>query len=157
MFRQNIFPILSPIAVDPAHPFPFIPNLGFGLVLELEGDEFVENLVALVILPAQLDRFIRLPGKAIRFIALEKVVLMFLDLLFPSFTLLSSGTFRVIRDSEMEIDEEAEDLVRTFESALKRRRRGSVVRLTVDDEISERSALLHSGPAGCLQARCVPF
>jgi polyphosphate kinase len=137
MFRQNILPILSPIAVDPAHPFPFIPNLGFGLVLELAGNEFVENLVALVILPAQLDRFIRLPGKTIRFIALEKVVLMFLDLLFPSFVLLSSGTFRVIRDSEMEIDEEAEDLVRTFESALKRRRRGSVVRLTVDDEISE--------------------
>jgi polyphosphate kinase len=137
MFRKNIFPILSPIAVDPAHPFPFIPNLGFGLVLELKGNEFVENLVALVILPAQLDRFIRLPGKSIRFIALEKVVLMFLDLLFPSFILLSSRTFRVIRDSEMEIDEEAEDLVRTFESALKRRRRGSVVRLTVDDQISE--------------------
>jgi polyphosphate kinase len=136
MFRQNIFPILSPIAVDPAHPFPFIPNLGFGLVLELEGDERDENLVALVMVPVQLNRFIRLPGKGIRFIALEKVILMFLDLLFPSFTLLSSGTFRVIRDSEMEIDEEAEDLVRTFESALKRRRRGSVVRLTVDDEIS---------------------
>jgi polyphosphate kinase len=137
MFRQNIFPILSPIAVDPAHPFPFIPNLGFGLVLELSGDEDNENMVALVILPSQLDRFIRLPGEGIRFIALEKVVLMFLDMLFPSFELVSSGTFRVIRDSEMEIDEEAEDLVRTFESALKRRRRGSVVRLTVDDDISE--------------------
>jgi polyphosphate kinase len=137
MFRQNIFPILSPIAVDPAHPFPFIPNLGFGLVLELEGDEDSGEMVALVILPPQLDRFIRLPGKSIRFIALEKVVLMFLDLLFPSFTLLSSGTFRVIRDSEMEIEEEAEDLVRTFESALKQRRRGSVVRLTVNDEISD--------------------
>ena len=122
---------------DPAHPFPFIPNLGFGLVLELESDAQEENLVALVILPAQLDRFIRLPGKGIRFIALEKVVLMFLDLLFPSFKLISNGIFRVIRDSEMEIDEEAEDLVRTFESALKRRRRGSVVRLTVDDAISD--------------------
>ena len=136
-FRKNIFPILSPIAVDPAHPFPFIPNLGFGLVLELESGVQEENLVALVILPAQLDRFIRLPGNTIRFIALEKVVLMFLDLLFPSFKLISSGIFRVIRDSEMEIDEEAEDLVRTFESALKRRRRGSVVRLTVDDAISD--------------------
>ncbi|WP_319523777.1 RNA degradosome polyphosphate kinase [uncultured Desulfosarcina sp.] len=136
-FRRNIFPILSPIAVDPAHPFPFIPNLGFGLVLELESDAQEENLVALVILPAQLDRFIRLPGRGIRFIALEKVVLMFLDLLFPSFKLISNGIFRVIRDSEMEIDEEAEDLVRTFESALKRRRRGSVVRLTVDDAISD--------------------
>jgi polyphosphate kinase len=137
VFRQNIFPILSPIAVDPAHPFPFIPNLGFGLVLELERDKGSGEMIALVILPAQLDRFIRLPGKSVRFIALEKVVLMFLDLLFPSFTLLSSGTFRVIRDSEMEIEEEAEDLVRTFESALKRRRRGSVVRLTVDDAISD--------------------
>jgi polyphosphate kinase len=136
-FRQNIFPILSPIAVDPAHPFPFIPNLGFGLVLDLASEEESENLVALVILPAQLNRFIRLPGKSIRFIALEKVVLMFLDLLFPSFSRISSGIFRVIRDSEMEIDEEAEDLVRTFESALQRRRRGSVVRLTVDEEISE--------------------
>ncbi|MGD8701141.1 MAG: RNA degradosome polyphosphate kinase [Desulfosarcina sp.] len=137
MFRQNIFPILSPIAVDPAHPFPFIPNLGFGLVLELERDESGGEMIALVILPSQLDRFIRLPGRSIRFILMEKVVLMFLDLLFPSFTLLSSGTFRVIRDSEMEIEEKAEDLVRTFESALKRRRRGSVVRLTVDSEISE--------------------
>ena len=137
MFRQNIFPILSPIAVDPAHPFPFIPNFGFGLVLELEGDEDSGEMIALVILPPQLDRFIRLPGESIRFIALEKVVLMFLDLLFPSFTLLSSGTFRVIRDSEMEIEEEAEDLVRTFESALKQRRRGSVVRLSVNDEISD--------------------
>jgi len=136
-FRRNIFPILSPIAVDPAHPFPFIPNLGFGLVLELESGVQEENLVALVILPAQLDRFIRLPGNTVRFIALENVVLMFLDLLFPSFKLISSGIFRVIRDSEMEIDEEAEDLVRTFESALKRRRRGSVVRLTVDDAISD--------------------
>ncbi len=137
LFHQNIYPILSPIAVDPAHPFPFIPNLGFGLVLNLSGDMEGENLVALVILPAQLDRFIRLPGDSIRFIALEKVVLMFLDLLFPSFTLLSSGIFRVIRDSEMEIDEEAEDLVLTFESALKRRRRGSVVRLTVDSAIPD--------------------
>ena len=136
-FRQNIFPILSPIAVDPAHPFPFIPNLGFGLVLELAEGADHETMVALVILPSQLDRFIRLPGEGIRFIALEKVVLMFLDMLFPSYELISSGTFRVIRDSEMEIDEDAEDLVRTFESALKRRRRGSVVRLTVDDDISE--------------------
>ena len=136
-FRQNIFPILSPIAVDPAHPFPFIPNLGFGLVLDLESDEENKNMVALVILPAQLSRFIRLPGKDIRFIALERVVLMFLDFLFPAFTLLHGGIFRVIRDSEMEIDEEAEDLVLTFESALKRRRRGSVVRLTVNDTISE--------------------
>ncbi len=130
-FENEIFPVLSPIAVDPAHPFPFIPNLGFAMVLELERDNG-ETMVALVILPSQLQRFIRLPGKTIRFVSLENVVLMFVNMLFPSFKLLNSGAFRVIRDSEMEIDEEAEDLVRTFESALKRRRRGSVVRLTID-------------------------
>lgn len=131
LFERDIFPVLTPIAVDPAHPFPFISNLGFTIVLELERENG-DQMVALVMLPSQLQRFIRLPGKQARFITLESVVLMFVDMLFPSFKLLGSGTFRVIRDSEMEIDEEAEDLVRTFESALKRRRRGSVVRLTLD-------------------------
>lgn len=137
LFLADIFPILSPIAVDPAHPFPFIPNLGFGLALELVQDDTHDPMVALVILPNQLDRFVRLPGRRIRFVPLETIVLMFIDMLFPSFKLLASGTFRVIRDSELEIDEKAEDLVLTFQSALKRRRRGNVVRLTVDDNMSE--------------------
>lgn len=132
-YESEILPALSPIAFDPAHPFPFIPNLGFGLVLEMISTETTDPLVALVILPHQLDRFIRLPGNKIRYIPLEKVVLKFFDKLFPSCELLSNGIFRVIRDSEMEIDEEAEDLVRTFETALKRRRRGSVVRLSVNE------------------------
>jgi polyphosphate kinase len=136
-FQTQIFPLLSPLSVDPAHPFPFIPNLGYTLVLELENEADRERMLALVILPAQLKRFLRLPGKKLRYIGLVQVVLMFLDQLFPGFRKVASGVFRVIRDSELELDEEAEDLVRTFKSALKRRRRGSVVRLTFDDQISE--------------------
>ncbi|PWC53240.1 RNA degradosome polyphosphate kinase [Azospirillum sp. TSO22-1] len=131
-FLDDIFPILTPIAVDPAHPFPFIPNLGFSLGLQLHDTVKGTHLDALVPLPAQLDRFIRLPGSDIRFIQLEKVVLTFIDQLFPPFQVKAHGVFRILRDSEIEIEEEAEDLVRTFESALKRRRRGSVIRLAVD-------------------------
>ena len=131
-FVADIFPILTPIAIDPAHPFPFIPNLGLSLTLELVNEEEGRELSALVPLPAQLSRFIRLPTKSIRFVLLEDVVMLFLDRLFPGFEATDHGVFRVIRDSEMEIDEEAEDLVKTFETALKRRRRGTAIRLTIN-------------------------
>ncbi len=131
-FLDDIFPILTPIAVDPAHPFPFIPNLGFSLALQLHDPVKGTHLDALLPLPAQLDRFIRLPGADIRFIQIEKVVLAFISQLFPPFQVKAHGVFRILRDSEMEIEEEAEDLVRTFETALKRRRRGSVIHLAVD-------------------------
>ena len=132
-FLGDIFPILTPIAVDPAHPFPFIPNLGFSLALQLYNPDRSQNLDALLPMPSQLERFIRLPGTDVRFVLLEQLVLLFLDRIFPApFKLTGHGVFRILRDSEMEIDEEAEDLVRTFESALKRRRRGSVIRFAVN-------------------------
>ena len=132
-FMSDILPILTPLAIDPAHPFPFIANRGMGLALQLHDAERNRDLDVVVLLPAQIDRFIRIPGADPRFILLEQVALLFIDRLFPKpFRLVGYGLFRVLRDSEMEIDEEAEDLVRTFESALKRRRRGSVIRLTVN-------------------------
>ncbi|AVM74308.1 Polyphosphate kinase [Magnetospirillum gryphiswaldense MSR-1] len=136
-FMEHVFPVLTPLAIDPAHPFPFLPNAGIALVLHLFRLDDGEVLRALVPLPPQLERFIRLPGEAIRFLPLERLVLLFLDRLFPGFRMEASGLFRVIRDSEMEIDEEAEDLVRVFESALKRRRRGLVIRLTFSSGIPE--------------------
>lgn len=129
-FMANVFPVLTPLAIDPAHPFPFIPNLGFSLVLLLRKSGADETLQALIPVPQQLRRFIALPGDEHRFLTLETVIGMYLDRLFPGFDVVQKAAFRLIRDSEMEIDEDAEDLVRTFESALKRRRRGSVIRLT---------------------------
>jgi polyphosphate kinase len=128
-FMDHIFPILTPLAVDPAHPFPFIPNLGFSFALELDRPDG-EHLKALVPIPSQVRRFVRLPGHAIRFIALESIVEMHLGCLFPGFDIGARGSFRVLRDSEVELEEEAEDLVRVMALALKRRRRGSVIRLT---------------------------
>ncbi len=134
-FFNEIFPVLTPIAIDPAHPFPFIPNFGFAMVLELYRGEEGERLNGLLPLPQQIERFIRLPGRRIRFIRMEQVIRMHLDRLFPGFEVASHGFFRVLRDSDIEIEEEAEDLVEVFESALKRRRRGTVIRLTVNADI----------------------
>ncbi len=132
-FEREILPLLTPMAIDPAHPFPFIPNFGFGIALKLIGESGDEPAHAIIRLPQQTDRFIRLPGdEGSRFLPLEQAVRMHLKNLFPGFRLLETGFFRVVRDSEIEIDEESQDLVRHFESALKRRRRGSVIDLVVD-------------------------
>ena len=135
-FMDRVFPVLTPLAIDPAHPFPFIPNMGLVMVLKLlHGDEGMD---ALIPLPALIERFVRLPGTgAIRFVILEDVVGLCLDKLFPGYTIAGRGMFRVIRDTGVEFEEEAEDLVRSYESALKRRRRGVAIHLSVDAAMPE--------------------
>ena len=139
-FMERVFPVLTPLAVDPAHPFPFIPNMGLVMALKLARDDDRGQMSALIPMPAQVERFVRLPktdGKPIRFIMLEELMGIFMHRLFPGFQVQGSGLFRLIRDTDVEFEEEAEDLVQSYETALKRRRRGVAIQLTVQADMPE--------------------
>jgi polyphosphate kinase len=138
-FMERVFPVLTPLAIDPAHPFPFIPNMGLVMALKLARDDDRGQMSALIPLPSQIERFVRLSGPEgqIRFVMLEDLVGMSLSRLFPGFQLQGSGLFRVIRDTDVEFEEEAEDLVSSYETALKRRRRGIAIQLTVQADMPD--------------------
>ena len=145
-FREQILPVLTPQAIDPAHPFPFITSGSFSLIFDLRRGKRAEPVTELLMIPSTLPRFVRLPGPDLRFVTIEAAIRFHFDLLFPGFEKVGAGAFRLLRDSDIEVEEDAEDLVRYFRSAIKRRRRGRVIRLEFDaDTPPELENLVRSG------------
>jgi len=151
-FREQVFPILTPQALDPAHPFPFIPNRGLSVIFDLERISDGEPIRELVMLPATVPRFVRLPGDEARFVSVETLVKRFAPLIFPGYVVHGVAAFRVLRDSDIEIEEEAEDLVRYFKNAIKRRRRGRVIRLELETGMSDALAAVLKSELGGTEA-----
>jgi polyphosphate kinase len=141
-FRNQIFPLLTPQALDPAHPFPFIPNKGFSLIFDLKRLSDGEGIIELLMVPVTVPRFVRLPGPVARYVAIETLIRRYVGIIFPGYTVKGAGAFRVIRDSDIEIEEEAEDLVLYFRSAIKRRRRGRVIRLRIEATMPDELQVL---------------
>ena len=141
-FREQILPVLTPQALDPAHPFPFIPNQGIGIIFDMRRKSDGETVRQLVLIPSSLKRFVRVPGSTHRFVTLEALIKRFVGQMFPEHRLVAAGAFRIIRDSDIEVEEEAEDLVRYFRTAIKRRRRGRVIRLKFEKGLPDELAQL---------------
>ncbi|QPQ55664.1 RNA degradosome polyphosphate kinase [Allosphingosinicella flava] len=145
-FDEQVFPVLTPQAIDPAHPFPFIPNKGFSLIFDMRRRSDGEPIHELLMMPSSVPRFIRVPGQKARYVAIETLIRRHIGTLFPDYEVLGHGAFRIIRDSDIEVEEEAEDLVRFFRSAIKRRRRGRVIRLKLEAGMpAELVALVREG------------
>ena len=147
-FEQQLFPVITPHALDPAHPFPFIPNLGMSLLFELKRRTDGRAMRQLILLPTTLPRFVSLPGPGTLSVPIEAVLRLFGERLFPGFEIVGSAAFRVIRDSDIELEEEAEDLVRYFRNAIKRRRRGRVIRIETERAMPPDLARMIAGELG---------
>lgn len=141
-FLDHIMPVITPQAIDPAHPFPFVANGGIGALFNLVREEDGSRLVEMVLIPSMLPRFVRVPGEEATYVAIERLICRYAHLLFPGFRIDGDGVFRVLRDSDIEVEEEAEDLVRYFRSAIQRRRRGLVIMLEIDDSFDPQAAEL---------------
>jgi polyphosphate kinase len=159
-FMERVFPVVTPLAIDPAHPFPFIPNMGLVMALQLQMEDDGQHMRGLLPLPSTVDRFVRLPptqAGTIRFVALETLVTLFLGRVFPGFRVVGQGLFRLIRDTDVEFEDEAEDLVRSYETALKRRRVGVVIHLAVDSKMPEELVAMVADNVGANQAEICCF
>ena len=141
-FESDILPLITPQAIDPSHPFPFVANRGIGVIFRLKRGKRQADLIEMVLIPSGAPRFVRVPGEQAIYVAIEQLVTRFADQLFPGFKVLGDGIFRVLRDSDIEVEEEAEDLVRYFRTAIQRRRRGRTVLLELDDDCDEVSEAL---------------
>ena len=133
-FLEEILPVLTPQVIDPSHPFPFITNEGTGLLFTLVRNSDRERITEMILIPPALPRFVRVPGAEAIYISIASLITRYADHIFPGFTIEGDGLFRVLRDSDIEIEEEAEDLVRTFRTAIQRRRRGKVIQLDLEDD-----------------------
>ncbi|RPF72693.1 RNA degradosome polyphosphate kinase [Aurantiacibacter spongiae] len=151
-FIDSIMPVITPQAIDPGHPFPFVANMGIGALFNLTRESDGSALVEMVLIPSALPRFIRIPGEDATYVAIERLVCRYAELLFPGFRVNGDGVFRVLRDSDIEVEEEAEDLVRFFRSAIQRRRRGQVIALEIDESFDPEAEELLRDKLGLEQA-----
>jgi polyphosphate kinase len=151
-FLDHVMPVITPQAIDPAHPFPFVSNKGIGVLFSLARHADDSRLLEMVLIPSAIPRFVRIPGEEAMFVAVEQLVCRFAELLFPGFRVEGDGVFRVLRDSDIEIEEEAEDLVRFFRTAIQQRRRGRVIMLELDEEFDPEAEQLLRDQLGLEQA-----